>query len=62
MKNRPADLPLIYLWMRLQLSDSEAKKYRRKLAEIMGINSAQSYGLDSALREAAEHIARMEDI
>jgi len=62
MKNRATDLPLIYLWMRLQLSDYEAERYRQAMPRIFDLPLEKTRGLDIALREAAEHIARMEDI
>ena len=64
MKNRPADLPLIYLWLRQQLEPTEAAEYRHWLTGITKKAAGIGYGLrlDEALKQAAEHIAQMEDI
>jgi len=62
MKNRPADLPLIYLWLRQQLEPTEAAEYRHWLTGITKKAAGSACRLDEALKQAAEHIARMEDI
>jgi len=54
----PYETCLAYLWMRKQLTESEAKRYRKYLRDQSRGPNLPGPGLDSALIEAAEKIAQ----